>query len=151
MILPLRRYVESNLAAANPLAALPEIRDAATEIDVDELPIAARTSDDVPDRIGETDAVIWETGQSVAVLADRLVAANARLGIDAVLPALEASAWALLGGRSADPSLCLSPMVRLGSVRLGPPGSRDLCGRPPQVRCAGHRQLLRRPSGGGSR
>jgi hypothetical protein len=106
--------VVSNLGAANPLAALAETREVAAELGID-LPIAAITGDDVLDRIRETAAVVWETGQPVAELADRLVAANAYLGVDAVLPALDAGARVLLGGRIADPSLFLAPLVhRLG-------------------------------------
>lgn len=103
--------VVSNLGAANPLAALRETRQVAMDVGAGDVGVAAITGDDVLDRIVDTAAVVWETGAPVRQLGDRLLAANAYLGVEALLPALEAGARVVLGGRIADPSLFLAPMV----------------------------------------
>ena len=110
--------VVSNLGAANPLAALTETREVASSLGLVDLPMAAITGDDVLEQMLDGDARVWETGAPVRKLGDRLVSANAYLGVEAVLPALEAGARIVLGGRLADPSLFLAPMVHHFGWRL---------------------------------
>jgi len=54
---------------------------------------------------------VVETGGTVRDLGDLLVSANAYLGAEALLPALEAGCRVILAGRVADPSLFLAPMI----------------------------------------
>jgi hypothetical protein len=103
--------IVTNLGAANPLAALEETRKVAADLGAGHLTLAAITGDDVLDRLHGSEAIVWETGRPVHELGERLVAANAYLGVEAVLPALRAGARVVLGGRLADPSLFLAPLV----------------------------------------
>jgi hypothetical protein len=103
--------VVTNLGAANPLAALRRTREVADSLGLGRVPVAAVTGDDVLDQVVDADAEVWETGRPVRELGDRLVSANAYLGVEALLPALGAGARVVLGGRIADPSLFLAPMV----------------------------------------
>lgn len=110
--------IVSNLGAANPAAAGRETLAVAEELGIADLTVAVVTGDDVLDRIATSDAEVWETGQPVHQLADRLVSANAYLGVEALLPALDAGAQVVLGGRIADPSLFLAPIVHRFGWRL---------------------------------
>lgn len=103
--------VVTNLGAANPIAALRETRRTATDLGYAGTTIAAVTGDDVLEQVLASDAVVWETGRPVRELADRLTSANAYLGVEALLPALESGAQIVIGGRIADPSLFLAPIV----------------------------------------
>ena len=108
----------TNLGAANPLAAMHETRQLAAEAGYGDTPIAAITGDDVLEQVLDADPVVWETGRPVGELEKRLLSANAYLGVEAVLPALEAGAAIVIGGRIADPSLFLAPMVHHHGWRL---------------------------------
>lgn len=101
--------VVSNMGAANPRAAARLVRDIASELGLSHLRIAAVTGDDVLDRIG--DYTLEETGSSVASLEDRLVSANAYIGVAPVVAALDAGADIVICGRAADPVLFLAPLV----------------------------------------
>ncbi|MCB2000370.1 MAG: acyclic terpene utilization AtuA family protein, partial [Rhodoferax sp.] len=50
-------------------------------------------------------------GQTVRDLGARLISANAYLGADALLPALQAGAGVVIAGRVADPALFLAPLM----------------------------------------
>jgi len=101
----------SNLGAANPLAALDKTLEIAASIPGAPFTVAAVTGDDVLEKIIDTDARVWETGQPVSAIKDRILSANAYLGVEAILPALRAGADVVITGRVADPSLILAPLV----------------------------------------
>ena len=101
----------SNLGAANPLAAFQKSIDIAQTIGAKPLKIAAVFGDDVLEKVIDTDAMVWETGEPVSAIKDRLLSANAYLGVEAILPALQADADVVITGRVADPSLVLAPLV----------------------------------------
>lgn len=103
--------VVTNLGAANPTAALRETRRVAEDLGYEDTVIAAITGDDVLEQVTDVDPVVWETGEPVSRLGKRLLSANAYLGAEALLPALEAGAGIVIGGRIADPSLFLAPMI----------------------------------------
>lgn len=67
------------------------------------------TGDDVVDQVG--DLVLDETGKPASELGDRLVSANAYIGIDGLVAALDAGADVVICGRASDPSLFLAPLV----------------------------------------
>ncbi len=102
--------VVTNMGAANPLAAGRVTR---ALLDARGLGgrVAVVTGDDVLDRV-DLDAPAWETGRPLRSHGE-IVSANAYLGADAVLPALDADV--VITGRVADPSLFVAPLAhRLG-------------------------------------
>jgi len=101
----------SNMGAANPSAALDAAREAAGEKRPGPLKIAAVTGDDVLEKIAESLSPVWESGLPVREYRDRIISANAYLGVDAVVPALRSGCNIILTGRVADPALFLAPLV----------------------------------------
>ncbi|WP_416865993.1 MAG: acyclic terpene utilization AtuA family protein [Imperialibacter sp.] len=98
----------TNMGAANSLAAAAKVLEIAKKLHLS-VKVAAVTGDDVFGQIDpnqqalETARPLKESGQ--------LLSANAYIGIDAILPALESGADIIITGRVADPSLFLAPMV----------------------------------------
>jgi hypothetical protein len=101
----------TNMGAANPLAGAAVIREVAQRHGLRGLVIAAVTGDDVLPVIARGDYTLLETGEPVSALADRLVSANAYLGIPPLLEALAHGADIIITGRVADPALFLAPLV----------------------------------------
>jgi hypothetical protein len=101
----------SDLGAANPGAAFQKSMEIAESIHAKPVKIAAVTGDDVLEKIIDTREIVWETGAPVSDLKDKIVSANAYLGIEAILPALQAGATVIITGRAADPSLALAPLA----------------------------------------
>jgi hypothetical protein len=101
----------TNMGAANPLAAARVVRGVADRLGLTRLRIAAVTGDDVLDVVRFSELPLLEPIGTIASLGDSIVSANAYLGIDALLPALELGADVIIGGRIADPSLFLAPLV----------------------------------------
>lgn len=98
----------TNMGAANPIAAAERVIEIAREMGI-KLRVAAVTGDDVLDALDRGERTL-ETGEPVAN-AGPLVSANAYLGIEAMLPALEQGADIVITGRVADPSLALAPLA----------------------------------------
>ena len=98
----------TNMGAANPVAAAERIVAIARRLGI-KVRVAAVTGDDVLDALDRGQPTL-ETGEPVAS-AGPLVSANAYLGIDAILPALDAGADIVITGRVADPSLALAPLA----------------------------------------
>jgi Acyclic terpene utilisation family protein AtuA len=98
----------TNMGAANPVAAAERIVAIARRLGI-KVRVAAVTGDDVLDALDRNQPTL-ETGEPVAS-AGPLVSANAYLGIDAILPALDAGADIVITGRVADPSLALAPLA----------------------------------------
>ncbi len=104
--------VITNMGAANPLGALDLIHDLAEDKGLSGLKIAAVTGDDIFDNIDAYyDQPTLETGRLLQELQDKLVSANAYLGIGPILEALKSDADIIVTGRVADPALFLAPMV----------------------------------------
>ncbi|WP_435120362.1 acyclic terpene utilization AtuA family protein [Amycolatopsis thermoflava] len=104
--------VITNMGAANPLAAGRVTADLAGRLGLG-LTVAVVTGDDVLDRI-DPSAPALETGRPLAAHGE-LVSANAYLGAEQIMPALETGAHVVLSGRVADPSLFTAPLAqRLG-------------------------------------
>jgi len=95
--------IVTNMGVANPEAALARAVQVARDLGLSGLRMAAITGDDVTHLIHE-DTPLWEGG-TVAGTGRTLVGANAYLGADAILPALEAQADVVITGRVADPSM----------------------------------------------
>jgi hypothetical protein len=102
--------VITNMGAANPLAAGRVTRELLDSRGLGGR-VAVVTGDDVLDRI-DLDAPAWETGRPLRSHGE-IVSANAYLGAEALLPALDADV--VITGRVADPSLFVAPLAhRLG-------------------------------------
>jgi len=100
----------TNMGAANPLAAARELRRLARELGYPTLRIAAILGDDVTILVSQLNPPIDETGRPLSELPGRLVSANAYLGADGIVEALDAGAHVVIGGRLADPSLALGAL-----------------------------------------
>ncbi|MFP8778968.1 acyclic terpene utilization AtuA family protein [Hydrogenophaga sp. RWCD_12] len=103
--------VITNMGAANPLAAGHAVLSVAKALGLPRLRVAVVTGDDVLDWMRQHDQPLMDSADTVRSLGDRLISANAYLGADALLPALQAKADVIITGRVADPSLFLAPLV----------------------------------------
>lgn len=98
----------TNAGAANPLAAARMVRGLGADSGV-RTSVAAVVGDDVLDRL-DLSAPAWEDGRPLREHGE-IVSANAYIGVDAILPALETGAGVVITGRAADPSLFLAPLM----------------------------------------
>lgn len=103
-----RLRVITNMGAANPVAAAVEVRRIAIELGVS-LKVVAVVGDDVLSVLNPKQRL--DNGYTVEDLAERLISANAYLGVDGILEALRADADVVITGRVADPSLFLAPQM----------------------------------------
>ena len=103
----------SNMGAANPLQAGHEVLRVARELGLQGVKVAVVQGDDVLERL-LTDGLelpLIDSGAPLANLQDRLISANAYLGADALLPALQTDVQVILCGRVADPAMFLAPLM----------------------------------------
>ena len=103
-----RLRVITNMGAANPVAAAIEVRRVAHELGLN-LNVVAVVGDDVLDVLQPEQML--DNGQTLASLGERLISANAYLGVDGILDGLRADADVVITGRVADPSLFLAPQM----------------------------------------
>jgi hypothetical protein len=100
----------TNMGAANPRAAAECSRDIARRLGLIGLKIACIEGDDVTDSVPRSQSFMDEPG-TLADIDRPIVGMNAYLGADAIIPALEAGADVVIGGRLADPSMFLAPLM----------------------------------------
>ena len=100
----------TNMGAANPRAAAARTHEIARELGLSGLKIACIEGDDVSKSVPPEQPLMDEPG-TVADIGRPIVGMNAYLGADAILPALEAGADVVIGGRLADPSMFLAPLM----------------------------------------
>jgi hypothetical protein len=101
----------SNMGAANPRAAAERTRDIARQLGLSGLKVACIEGDDVTAIVPRSQRFMDEPG-TLADLDRPVVGMNAYLGADAIIPAIEAGADVVIGGRLADPSMFLAPLMR---------------------------------------
>ncbi|MBO1514051.1 acyclic terpene utilization AtuA family protein [Metabacillus bambusae] len=102
----------TNMGAANPLAAVKKIKEIACELKIPSLNIAVVVGDDVYhilDKYG--DQPLIETGEKLRNLKSSIVSANAYIGAEGIVKALENGADVVVTGRAADPALVLGPLI----------------------------------------
>ncbi|MDF1721725.1 MAG: DUF1446 domain-containing protein [Minwuia sp.] len=99
--------IVTNMGAANPIAAGHAAVSVARDRGLRGQSVAVVLGDDVTDRINE-DTSLPLSNCSVGDIGRDLIGANAYIGADAILPALEADASLVIGGRLADPSMFLA-------------------------------------------
>jgi hypothetical protein len=102
--------IVSNMGAANPRAAARRTAEIARELGLAGLKIACIEGDDVAASVPPTQKFMDEPG-TLADIGRPIVGMNAYLGADAILPALQAGADVIIGGRLADPSMYLAPLM----------------------------------------
>ena len=100
----------SNMGAANPRAAAERTVEIARELGLKGLKVACIEGDDVSAAVPR-DAPFMDEPGTLADVAMPVVGMNAYIGIDAIIPALEAGADVVIGGRLADPSMFLAPLA----------------------------------------
>ena len=98
----------TNMGAANPIAGAKKIIEIAQQKGL-KVKVAVVWGDDIFSQL--TGEELTLEGKKPLHSYGTLISANAYLGIDALLPALESEAQIILTGRVADPSLFLAPMV----------------------------------------
>jgi hypothetical protein len=105
-----------NAGGMNPRACAAAVRELAGELGLgDAVVVAAVTGDDLMPRLDdllarEVDLANMETGEPYSAVAGRLASANAYVGADSVVEALERGATVVVTGRVADPSLTLGAL-----------------------------------------
>jgi hypothetical protein len=100
----------TNMGAANPRAAAERTIAIARELGLGGLKVACIEGDEVTDLL-EPDTPLMDEPGTLRDVNLPMVGANAYLGADAILPALEAGADVVIGGRIADPSLAVAPLA----------------------------------------
>ena len=114
-VLPIARRngvkIITNMGAANPLAAGRCVARVAQELGLPPVKVAVVVGDDVCDALRGSPLRLMETGESIADLGDRMVSANAYLGVSGIVEALAGGADIVITGRASDPALFLAPLV----------------------------------------
>jgi hypothetical protein len=103
--------IVTNMGAANPAAAARKTAEIAGSLGLSALKIAAVIGDDVLEPCRERDLPIMEFDGTIGQLGNRLLSANAYLGAEPMVEALDAGADIVITGRAADPALFLAPMI----------------------------------------
>ncbi len=105
--------VVTSMGAANPLGAQRKTVEIVRHLGLGPMKVAAVVGDDVLDYCRAHAGVlpIMETGAPLSSLTGEMVSANAYLGADNIVAALEQGADIVLTGRVADCSLFLAPMI----------------------------------------
>jgi hypothetical protein len=105
--------IVTNMGAANPLQAGREVLAVAKELGFHQLKVAVVLGDDVLAVVQAAylSEPLMDSSQLVADIQQMLVSANAYLGAEALLPALQTDAQVIISGRVADPALFLAPLM----------------------------------------
>ncbi|MFJ6453962.1 acyclic terpene utilization AtuA family protein [Paenarthrobacter sp. NPDC091669] len=101
----------TNAGAANPTAGAKAVKTLARELGHPTATIAAVSNDDVLELLDLKNSRIIGTDDTLYDIRDRLVSANAYLGITGILEALDAGSQVVITGRVGDASLFLAPIA----------------------------------------
>jgi hypothetical protein len=102
----------TNMGAANPIAAARVIKRMASDMGIKGLKIAVIIGDDILDCIDKyLNYPLLETGEKLSTIYPKIISANAYIGADGIVEALQHGADIVIGGRIADPSLFLGPIM----------------------------------------
>lgn len=101
----------TNMGAANPKAAAEATWKLARELGLAGMRIACILGDDVSHAVPASTPFMDEPG-CIGDIDMPLVGMNAYIGTEAILPALAANADVVIGGRLADPSMFLAPLMQ---------------------------------------
>lgn len=100
----------TNMGAANPIAAAQKIIEIAKQKNV-KIKVAAVTGDDVLATIQQQASATKEMENGKLLSEYDIVSANAYVGCNAIVEALQTNAQIIITGRVADPSLFLAAMI----------------------------------------
>lgn len=108
--------VLTNAGGLNPRACREEIFAVARELGVEGVRVGIVEGDDLLDRLGDLidaghELKNMDTGEPLAPILDKMTSANAYLGAEPVVEALEQDALIVLCGRVTDTALALAPMM----------------------------------------
>lgn len=104
--------VVTNMGAANPEAAAKVVKKMAQDMGIEGLKIAAVIGDDISDQIEKyLDYEVLEFKKPLKSIQSSIISANAYLGSEGILEALQNDADIIITGRVADPSLTLAPLM----------------------------------------
>ncbi len=103
----------SNMGAANPLGAAREVTRLARLLGIRGLKIAAVLGDDVLAPVMAGLSPLTDRVGTVADLQPHVISANAYLGAEAIVEALDLGADVVITGRVSDPSLFVGPMIHV--------------------------------------
>lgn len=101
----------TNSGAANPLAGARAIAAIARRLGLRGMKVAAVTGDDVLGHLREHAETYKREYPELAAIEDRIISANAYLGAEPIVTALDGGADIVITGRVADPALFLAPLV----------------------------------------
>jgi hypothetical protein len=103
--------VVTNMGAANPWAAARKTAQVGASLGLPRLKVAAVIGDDVFEACKDRDLPLLEIDGSIKSLGNRIVSANAYLGAEPMVAALQGGADVVITGRASDPALFLAPMI----------------------------------------
>jgi len=104
--------IVTNMGAANPVGAANAIFRHTEEQNLGSVSCAVVTGDDVSDLLRQQPQLkLMESGEPLESLLPNMASANAYLGADVIVRALETGAQIVLTGRVADPSLFVAPAM----------------------------------------
>ncbi len=103
--------IVTNMGVANVPEAARVVIEVARELGLKGLKVAAVMGDEVTDLLGPDTKLFDHHDKRIAEIGLPYTSANAYLGLDAILPALESGADVIITGRVADPSLFLAPIA----------------------------------------
>ena len=101
----------TNMGAANPQAAARETARVARELGLSGLRIAAGSGDDVTEALRHADLKLIEREGRVSDVAGAMISANAYLGAEPIVAALQGGADVVITGRVGDPAMFLAPLI----------------------------------------
>jgi hypothetical protein len=103
--------IVTNMGQANPEAAARRTAEIARELGISGMRVVALMGDDVLEAVAKGGGTVLETGEPVGAYKDRMISANAYLGAEEIVRALQLDPDVVITGRVADPSLFLAPMI----------------------------------------
>lgn len=103
--------IVTNMGVANVPESANVVIEVARELGLKGLKVAAVMGDEVTDLLGPDTRLFDHHDRKISEVGLPYTSANAYLGIDAILPALQSGADVVITGRVADPSLFLAPIA----------------------------------------
>lgn len=104
--------VITNMGAANPKRALDVVKKMAEDKNLKGMKIAAVLGDNIYSNLDMySNTTVWETGNPLKALNGEIVSANAYMGMEGIVKALQDNADVIITGRVSDPALFLAPLV----------------------------------------